>query len=316
MKALDVEKLGQIVSSSVSIIDTLILIVGSNRLINENLRKWFDSLAHQLNQTLYSLGEKFTGVLREDLKVREFTQNVKRINDINERKSNRIKLEIDHLDERLKGIHDEFTAANIERSAALDEFFANEKIKSTSALNDMLSELDAKRLAIIEHEEKLNNLISLIASKALGGNFMGNALKEESAANQYRRYAILIMGGVGAFLLANFFLLELSLIDSQAWLARLAIAIFFSFFVGYLVRQAAVHRGQQFVYQQKAFDLNAVAPYVANLPDEIQHKIKQQMAEKLFVSSNTAASSDGGFPGVQELLVKLIDKMELPKTPR
>lgn len=198
----------------------------------------------------------------------------------------------------------------------IQDFYDKQKESIANKLDEMISFIEIKKGVIEKSDDELKKVISILASKALGGGFMENAVKEEKVANRYRFFAIFLMSGVGIFFMMNFILLEISTIDSNIWLGRIVIGIFFSFIIGYLVRQSSVHRAQQFAYQQKAFDLNALSPYVANLPEDVQHKIKHQMAEKLFVTSSNSSSQEGGFPGMQELLIKLVDKMELPKAPR
>lgn len=223
---------------------------------------------------------------------------------------------IARLDEAIQKSDIKLSVQQQEMEEGMQDFYAKQKEAIATKLDEMISFIEIKKGIIEKSDDELKEVISILASKALGGGFMENAVKEERFANRYRIFAIILMGCVAIFFVMNLIHLEISIIDFNIWLGRLVIGIFFSFFIGYLVKQSSVHRAQQFAYQQKAFDLNALSPYVANLPEDVQHKIKQQMAEKLFVSSGASPSQELSFPGVQELLIKLVDKMELPKTPR
>lgn len=216
----------------------------------------------------------------------------------------------------LEGARKQFDAAKDsvikDSKIKLDNFIDVERAsvqKIASSIDDFL---EKKMLDVQAKSDDLDEVISQIASRALSGSFMLNAQKEEKSANRFRLYSLMLMSVVGFFFVVNFLFFELRPVDGNVLLNRLAAGLFFSFIVAYMIRQSAVHRAQQHQYLQKALDLNAITPYIATLPLEAQHAVKQLIAEKMFVPAAAQGSGDASQFGMQEIVGKIIDKMELP----
>lgn len=290
-------------------------LISSRNEIPDDTKDYLGTLLDQLDDRSRSLVNWFNNRIikkNSNSTMEDLEQRLSKINTV-----------VTELNERISSLNDQLASAkakiSLSQQAIIEEnstFIENLTSNNRAEVDALLNYLNLKKLSIENNEEKINLAISDLASKALSGSFMRNALKEERAANSYRRNAILVMLGLGIFFVLNFVLIEYDLVTREAWLNRVIVGIFFSFLIGYLVRQSAVHRNQQFMYQQKALDLHALSPYVASLPEEIQHKIKHQMAEKLFVAQGGSNCQEAQAFGVQEILGKLLDKLEFPKAPR
>lgn len=196
---------------------------------------------------------------------------------------------------------------------AVNEEVAAEKQKIENSSKDLERLLLTKRTYFSEKEKEVNKLISNIGGKAISGGFMKNALLERILAEVFRILAIVAMIGAGIYLWNHAEKLVPVSMDSFQLISRLGIALFFSFVVAYLVRQSSVHRIQQHKYQQRAYDLSAIDTYISTLPIAEQREIKLKIAEKLLVPPEAYSSMDASGFGVNELVAKLIDKLEIPK---
>lgn len=173
--------------------------------------------------------------------------------------------------------------------------------------------IDSSKNKIEIMDSNLNSMFSILASKSIAGGFMKNAESEREAANIFRGIAVGLMVVMATIIWFEFENNVGTALSQESLYWRLAIGLFFSFVLGYLIRQSAVHRGQQFYYQQKAFDMAAINPYLANMPEDKKFEIKKHIAERIFVPASTVQGGDVGGFGAQEIVSKIIDKLELPK---
>lgn len=58
-----------------------------------------------------------------------------------------------------------------------------------------------------------------------------------------------------------------------------------------------------------SLELQAITPYIASLPDEEQHKLKAEMATRLFGSKGQINNSESYPINIQEILTKIIEKI-------
>ena len=180
--------------------------------------------------------------------------------------------------------------------------------KNIGIMNDLYAEESEK---LNQKSNDIDVLISVIGGKAISGGFIKNAGEEKKAADFFRWAAILLMLVVAGTLWNSINSHGLKP-DPSLVALKIGFAVFASFVVAYLVKQSALHRSQQHKYQQKAFDLSGINTYIATLPAADQHALKMKIAEKIFVPPETLMAIEASGFGANELLGKLIDKLELP----
>ncbi|HCE94989.1 MAG: hypothetical protein A2Z90_19125 [Burkholderiales bacterium GWA2_64_37] len=210
----------------------------------------------------------------------------------------------DSVSEVAKHVEIKFDQFN-QRSEA--EFVKLQSEFKTNAASLQALHEDGRR----ELEEKLKEteqFLGVLASKAIGGGYMRNAIKEERRADLFRLLAVGTMVALGLYLVFSIAFMEMRDIEPQRAVVRLTGVVFFSFVIGYLIRQSAVHRGQQHQYQRTAFDLKAIDPFLADLPEATRHAIKLQLAEKIFVPKEVLASTDSTGFGLHEAILKYLEK--------
>lgn len=241
--------------------------------------------------------------------------------------ANEINAAINRLQEYQKAT--ESRQMEIERSVSelggrVEKKFSQFELQAETAFASMRSEFDREGKALLDDYEAakveltkrrnaIDQLLGVLASKAIGGGYMRNALKEEKLADGFRNTAVVLMVALGIYLVGAIASMELKSIDPQQSMVRGTGVLFFSFVIGYLIRQSAVHRAQQHRYQRTAFDLKAIDPFLADLPPEARQAIKLQLADKIFVPTEVLAASDSAGFGWAEVAIKAIDKAKSVK---
>lgn len=217
-----------------------------------------------------------------------------------------VDISISEMSQRVQNKFEQFSAAADDRFARISGEYDSNREEINRQYDELKSELAKK-------EKNIDDFIGNLTRKALSGGYMRSAIKEERLANGFRTAAIVLMIVLAIYVLGTIAHMELMNLDRQTAGLRVFGALFFSFVIAYLIRQAGVHRAQYQRHHQTALDLRAIDSYAADLPREIKDAIKQQIAEKIFVPKEIHAATDAGGFGAQEIIAKVIDKLELPK---
>lgn len=192
----------------------------------------------------------------------------------------------------------------IGRVDSLDSI-ADEKL---SLLDRMIS--DAK-LNAIQKEEQVNKILGHLSGRAISGDFEKNASDERGMANNLRYASIFCMGLV--VLIAGYSFIETTKegFEWSSQVSRFLLMLLITVPAAYLARESGHHRAQHYSYLQKSLDLKTITPFLASLPEDEQHRIKAQIAGKLFVSGDAPVFTNENFPiNIHELLVELIKRTE------
>lgn len=167
---------------------------------------------------------------------------------------------------------------------------------------------------INEKHSQINSILGIASSDVLSGDHGKNAAAEEKTANRLRNLSVgcmLIILGVLGFTVWE------STKSTFSWdvaLFRVSIAFLLSVPAAYLARESAKHREQQYYYRQTALNLKAISPYIASLPDEEQHKLKIEIASKIFSGREASKFEGDSYPiNIQEILIALLSKIETPQ---
>ena len=92
---------------------------------------------------------------------------------------------------------------------------------------------------------------------------------------------------------------------------RIVLAFLLSVPSAYLARESTKHREQQYNHLQTSLDLKAINPYIASLPEEQQHKIKADIADRIFASRDFSSVGKDPYPiNMNEMIMELIKKLD------
>lgn len=198
-------------------------------------------------------------------------------------------------------------------NARSESEFQNAQAGFLEEIEKMRSEFEHTRKFVTGKSKEVDVLVAAVSGKALSNGYIRNAVREQRIADIFRNSAIFLMVAIGLYVIGTVLHMEWYLLDPRTATLRAVGALFFSFVIAYLIRQSAVHRGQQHKHLQTGLDLLALGPYMAELTPEVRGTIRQHVAEKIFVPKEALAATDNGGFGATELVSKIIDKLELPK---
>lgn len=182
------------------------------------------------------------------------------------------------------------------------------ELEKVSALyENTLLELESKK-------EQINEILGHASGRAIAGDFETSAAEEKSMANLLRYASLVFMAAIVAVVGYSFWETTTSNFQWQSSAFRVVLAIMLSIPAAYLARESAKHREQQYSHLQTSLDLKAINPYIASLPDNEQHKIKAEVARKLFAAKEASRSGSDTYPAnFHEILVEILRKLETSK---
>lgn len=163
-----------------------------------------------------------------------------------------------------------------------------------SAATKLDTFIDEFRATQVQAEKEINRIkeelavsYSKTAGTALAGDYGESALSEKEQAESFRTYATVLM--VMSILLAVLMYVETLGVDYnwQSSISRLIIILLISIPATYFARESSRHRRQYHSQLRMSLDLHAINPYLASLPVQDQHKLKGEIALRLFGSRDS-----------------------------
>lgn len=207
----------------------------------------------------------------------------------------------------IQDILDDNNSLIIENSEMINNLnitIENELKKSTALYENSLTIIQSK-------EDQINDILGHASGRAIAGDYETSAQEERSVANLLR-YAslacmLLIIGIVGY----SFWETTTSEFQWQNATFRIILAIMLSIPAAYLARESTKHREQQYNHLQTSLDLKAITPYIASLPEDVQHNIKFEVARNLFSSREHAKANLDSYPiNTHEIVLEILKKLE------
>ena len=163
--------------------------------------------------------------------------------------------------------------------------------------------------AINDKNAQLDILLGNAASRVIVTEYADSADQEKRSADWLRGGSLFCM--VLIIVVAGYSFIESmhQSFDLSNSLLRLALVFLLSVPAAYLARESTKHRQQQYTHLQTSLDLKAINPYIASLPDEEQHKIKSEIAQRIFAPKDFQSISNESYPiNSQEVIMALISK--------
>lgn len=225
-------------------------------------------------------------------------------------KNNMKKLANDHLehDKRIKKLltESESNANNLNvRIETIERDVKNEIDKITSLYKESLDEIETKK-------QQIDDILGHVSGRAVAGDFETSSAEEKKMANWLRYSSLVCMAFIVGVVGYSFWETTTTEFQWQNSVFRIVLAIMLSVPAAYLARESAKHREQQYNHLQTSLDLKAISPYIASLPIDEQHKIKIEIASRLFAARDYSKVGADPYPlNVHEIAMELIKKLEL-----
>jgi hypothetical protein len=214
-------------------------------------------------------------------------------------------------DERVKKLLNENEAkiSQIsERSKQLESEMKAEIEKVTALYSNALKDIEVK-------ESQINDILGHASGRVIAGDFETSAGDEKVMANRLRYASLACMAIIVAIVTFSFFETTQADFEWKSSIFRIVLAVMLSIPAAYLARESAKHRAQQYEHQQTSLDLKAITPYIASLPEEEQHKIKIEIANRLFAARDFTKTNIDSYPiNTHELMMELIKKLDAKKS--
>lgn len=204
------------------------------------------------------------------------------------------------LSENAKRINDlELKVSTIYETADLEL----KKVRDVYA--EAVEEIDVKR-------GEVNRILGLISGDAVAGSFEESAKAEKSTADIMRWLSISCMAVIVTVASCTLIFTLVKDFDWRISAFSLAFAALLSVPSAYLARESAKHRGQHNKHLQLALELKAINPYIASLPVEEQHRIKSEVASRIFCVKDDNEKLIESYPiNIQEIFMEILKKIEI-----
>lgn len=230
-------------------------------------------------------------------------------------KNNMKNLANDHLehDKRIKKLLSESESSANNLSSRIEKIEREVKIEIdniTSLYKESLVEIEAKK-------QQIDDILGHVSGRAVAGDFETSSAEERKMANWLRYSSLACMAVIVGVVGYSFWETTTTDFQWQNSVFRIVLAIMLSVPAAYLARESAKHREQQYNHLQTSLDLKAISPYIASLPIDEQHKIKIEVASRLFAARDYSKVGTDPYPvNVHEIVMELIKKLELNKQSR
>lgn len=197
----------------------------------------------------------------------------------------------------------------------------------TSPIQSKLEEIEFQYNADLLHLNKkrkeVDNLASIVTDRAITSSYLRSSMAERKISDGLRNAAMAFMTLACIFAAISVFTAG-NQTDLSTTFLRLSLALIVSVPAAYLARESAKHRKQQYEHLQISLDLAAITPYSASLPTEMQEKIKEEMASRIFINKNFDSVTKESYPiNLQEALMtiamlakeKIVEKKQKKEKP-
>jgi len=229
---------------------------------------------------------------------------------------------LDECDKSVPEIRKASVRIENERSRILEDTFnASGLLKEDLELNKRkLKELQEfyqqSELSLRGQLNNIDGLISETANRVLVKDYDSSSTREKGTADTFRIIAL-----IGMFLIAiliGFSVWEMNFTDDYSkdkTIFSLIFSLILSVPTTYLARESAKHRQKYYEHLETSLHLQAIEPYVKNLKEDTQDKVKAEVAMKIFTPTGKITSQKDSYPiNTQEVLLKLLDKLDFKST--
>lgn len=226
-------------------------------------------------------------------------KNLKKLSDSHLEHDQRIKKLLNENDTQIGDLSSRIHKINSDATIELD--------KITALHKETLVELESKK-------EQINEILGHVSGRAVAGDFETSASEEKVMANWLRYASLGCMTVIVIVVGYSFWETTTSAFQWQNSVFRMLLAVMLSVPAAYLARESAKHREQQYSHLQTSLDLKAITPYIASLPDDEQHKIKVEVASRLFAAKNFARTGADPYPiNVHEIVMEIVKMLDVSR---
>lgn len=213
---------------------------------------------------------------------------------------------IDHFDDKTSNLQKEITSLE-KKTGTLADKVEKELSKSTKIFQDSLKNSKATK-------DELDSLLGHASKSVIAGDFDEKAKIEKHLAERYRGYSLVLI--LATVVIVGITLFE-TIGQNFSWetsLFKVLLVFLLAAPTAYLAKESSKHREKHYKYLQKSLDLKTLNPFIASLPEDQQHKIKGEIADRLFAPKDIDIKDHQDVPLNQlELIISLLNRIEKSK---
>lgn len=272
----------------------------------------------ELGNTIYQKADEYRELIESSpLEVRpldanEIVDNSKNLHNYNsiKRKLGAMAADHENHDQRIKKLlnENERKVNQIDSDLkVIGEQVSTELEKVKILYDSSLTEIESKK-------EQVNEILGHVSGRAIAGDYEKSAAEEKVMANWLRYGSLFCMALIVLVVGYSFWETTTADFKWQNSVFRIVLAFMLSVPAAYLARESAKHREQQYSHLQVSLDLKAITPYIASLPESEQHKLKVDIASRLFAAKDFSRVGADPYPlNSHEIIMELIKKLDVIK---
>lgn len=172
--------------------------------------------------------------------------------------------------------------------------------------------LESAKKSAEEKNKQLNDVLGYVSSRVISGDYDKNSKTEKDTADLLRLGSLLCMAFVIGIAIYSLVETTTQGFDWERQVVKILLMILIMIPAAYLARESEKHRRQQYAHLQKSLSLKTITPYLASLPEEEQHKIKSELATRIFGANIDDSKGDSfSYPiNIHELLIEALKVVE------
>lgn len=156
-------------------------------------------------------------------------------------------------------------------SDALTRFQA----ESTEKVNNLIKQID-------DGKKKAQDLVGIITDTGMVGGYQRVANEEKQSAHNWRKVALGSLIALVAFAMFAFIETLGHEVRWDQFATRVFVAVSFGILAAYAALQADKHEKTERKNRKTELELASILPYLHDLPHDKQHKIREELAMKMF----------------------------------
>jgi ElaB/YqjD/DUF883 family membrane-anchored ribosome-binding protein len=218
---------------------------------------------------------------------------------------------IETLKDSLNDLTSRIDQKLVETSTLLEERMGNLKSSAEEKLKEINELYLSTEQELKQKKQQVDELVGIITGNVMAGDYAESASAEKSMANWLRYGSLACMLAIACVVGYSLYETTTAAFKWENALFRLVFSILLSVPAAYLARESAKHRQQQYTHLQTSLDLKAITPYLASLPESEQHRLKAEIATRLFATRDFSSVGTDPYPiNTQEIIMALLNKLD------
>lgn len=176
-----------------------------------------------------------------------------------------------------------------------NEFEASQNTFSENHSNNIKKQEEAAAALIAKLDSmksEASNLVQIIGNIGITGNYQNIANEDKKEADKWRNIALLLMVGMVAAISLTIFVSVGNGFDWKLAIFRLMATLILAVPATYAAKESARHRALENKNRKIELELASLDPFLAKLPEDKQHELKEKLTEKFFGSDASEHNDD------------------------